>query len=278
MMCREHLAGVEGPVFVLNGDIPLVRSTSLAGLLSDQVESGAACVIGSAVTDGNEGLGRIVRDSSGAFLRIVEHKDATPSELAIREINTGSYAFDGPALFWALDHIRPNNVQKEYYLTDCPTVLKEAGRTVVASPRFDFREAMGVNTRAQLADVERSIQRDTQQALMAEGVTIVAPEMTYIDPRRPHRCRDDRLSAHHDYGPGGDWPQLPHRATRTRSRPGSSSRQHDYPGFWRGLVLRGLRPLQKQIVKSIMNRVSEINIAIETGSIPEDILKCFTNH
>ena len=74
-------------------------------------------------------------------------------------------------------------MQKEYYLTDCPTVLKEAGRTVVASPRFDFREAMGVNTRVQLADVERSIQRDTQQALMAEGVTIVAPEMTYIDPR-----------------------------------------------------------------------------------------------
>ena len=183
MMCREHLAGVEGPVFVLNGDIPLVRSTSLSGLLSDQVESGAACVIGSAVTDANEGLGRIVRDGSGAFLRIVEHKDATPAELAIREINTGSYAFDGPALYWALDHIRPNNVQKEYYLTDCPTVLKQAGRTVVASPRFDFREAMGVNTRAQLADVERSIQRDAQQALMAEGVTIVAPEMTYIDPR-----------------------------------------------------------------------------------------------
>jgi bifunctional UDP-N-acetylglucosamine pyrophosphorylase/glucosamine-1-phosphate N-acetyltransferase len=183
MMCREHLADVEGPVFVLNGDIPLVRSASLAGLLRDQFESRAACVIGSAVTDANEGLGRIVRDASGTFVRIVEHKDATPAERAIREINTGSYLFDGPALLWALDHIKPNNVQKEYYLTDCPSVLKEASRTVAASPRFDFREAMGVNTRAQLADVERSIQQHTQQALMVEGVTIVAPEMTYIDPR-----------------------------------------------------------------------------------------------
>jgi bifunctional UDP-N-acetylglucosamine pyrophosphorylase/glucosamine-1-phosphate N-acetyltransferase len=183
MMCREHLAGVEGPVFVLAGDTPLLKSASLTGLLQDLTEKRAACVIGSAVTDANEGLGRILRDSSGAFVRIVEHKDATPTERAIREINTGCYAFDGPALLWSLDRIQPNNVQKEYYLTDCPTVLKEAGRTVVASPRFDLREALGVNTRAQLAEIERSIQQQTQQSLMAEGVTIVAPEMTYIDPR-----------------------------------------------------------------------------------------------
>jgi bifunctional UDP-N-acetylglucosamine pyrophosphorylase/glucosamine-1-phosphate N-acetyltransferase len=183
MMCREHLAGVEGTVFVLAGDTPLLKSASLAGLLRDLTENRAACVIGSAVTDSNEGLGRIVRDGHGLFERIVEHKDATPEQRAIREINTGCYAFDGPALLWALDEIQPNNAQNEYYLTDCPAVLKHVGRTVVASPRFDLHEAIGVNTRAQLAEVERSIQRQTQQSLMAEGVTIVAPEMTYIDPR-----------------------------------------------------------------------------------------------
>lgn len=183
MMCREQLAAVTGPVFVLAGDTPLLKSQSLARLLEDLTQNRAACAIGSAVTEANEGLGRIVRDAGGAFVQIVEHKDATPEQLAIREINTGCYAFDGPALLWALDHIRPINKQNEYYLTDCPAVLKDAGRTVVASPRFDFREAMGVNTRAQLADVERTIQRDTQQSLMAAGVTIVAPEMTYIDPR-----------------------------------------------------------------------------------------------
>jgi bifunctional UDP-N-acetylglucosamine pyrophosphorylase / glucosamine-1-phosphate N-acetyltransferase len=183
MMCREHLAGVEGPVFVLAGDTPLLKSASLAGLLQDLAGHRAACVIGSALTDANEGLGRIVRDGHGTFEQIVEHKDATPEQRAIREINTGCYAFDGPALLWALDEIQPNNVQKEYYLTDCPAVLKHVGRTVVAAPRFDLHEAMGVNTRAQLAEVERSIQHQTHQGLMAEGVTIVAPEMTYIDPR-----------------------------------------------------------------------------------------------
>jgi bifunctional UDP-N-acetylglucosamine pyrophosphorylase / glucosamine-1-phosphate N-acetyltransferase len=183
MMCREHLAGVEGPVFVLAGDTPLLKSASLAGLLQDLAQHRAACVIGSAVTEANEGLGRIVRDGHGSFERIVEHKDATPEQRAIREINTGCYALDGPALLWALDEIQPNNVQKEYYLTDCPAVLKHVGRSVVASPRFDLHEAMGVNTRAQLAEVERSIQHRTHQALMSEGVTIVAPEMTYIDPR-----------------------------------------------------------------------------------------------
>ena len=132
-------------------------------------------MIGSAVTDANEGLGRIVRDSSGGFRANRGAQRCHAAERAIREINTGCYAFDGPSLLWSLDQIQPNNVQKEYYLTDCPAVLKEAGRTVVASPRFDLREAMGVNTRAQLAEIERSIQQQTQQGLMAEGVTIVAP-------------------------------------------------------------------------------------------------------
>ncbi len=102
MMCREHLAGVEGPVFVLAGDTPLLKSASLTSLLRDLTESRAACVIGSALTDANEGLGRIVRDGHGLFERIVEHKDATPEQRAIREINTGCYAFDGPALLWRL--------------------------------------------------------------------------------------------------------------------------------------------------------------------------------
>lgn len=183
MMCREQLAGHRGPVYVLYGDMPLLRSDSLRGLLNDLFENRAACVIGTAVTDANEGLGRIVRDNAGHFQRIVEQKDATAEERAIREINTGCYAFDGPALLWALDRIKPNNKQNEYYLTDCPALLKEAGNRVVAVPRFDIREALGVNTRVQLAEVERSIQNQTHEKLMLAGVTIVAPEMTYIDPR-----------------------------------------------------------------------------------------------
>jgi bifunctional UDP-N-acetylglucosamine pyrophosphorylase/glucosamine-1-phosphate N-acetyltransferase len=183
MMCREHIGTHQGPVFVLAGDTPLLRSESLRGLLEDLSSNRAACVIGTAVTKATEGLGRIVRDATGEFVRIVEQKDASPEEQAITEINTGCYAFYGPSLLWALDHIRPANKQNEYYLTDCAGVLREAGKRVVAAPRFDVQEAIGVNTRIQLADVERSIQKRTQEALMLAGVTIVAPEMTYIDPR-----------------------------------------------------------------------------------------------
>jgi bifunctional UDP-N-acetylglucosamine pyrophosphorylase / glucosamine-1-phosphate N-acetyltransferase len=183
MVCREHLARHPGPIFVLYGDMPLLRSESLRGLLEDLTSNRAACVIGTAVTEANEGLGRIVRDASGEFVRIVEEKDASPEERSITEINTGCYAFEGPSLLWALDHIRPANKQNEYYLTDCPGVLREAGKRIVAAPRFDVAEAQGVNTRVQLADVERSIQKRTQESLMLSGVTIVAPEMTYIDPR-----------------------------------------------------------------------------------------------
>lgn len=183
MMCREFLREHAGPVLVLAGDTPLLTSQSLCGLVDDLTANKAACVIGTAVTDANEGLGRIVRNTEGEFARIVEQKDASPQERAITEINTGCYAFDGPSLLWALDRIRPNNKQNEYYLTDCPAVLEEAGRRVIAVRRFNVEEAIGVNTRMQLADVERSIQKRTQEALMLAGVTIVSPEMTYIDPR-----------------------------------------------------------------------------------------------
>lgn len=183
MMAAEPLADHHGPILVLAGDTPLLQGQSLVGLLQAQSENDASCVIGTAITDNNQGLGRIVRDSAGGFLRIVEQKDATPEEAAIREINTGCYAFDGRKLFASLQKIRPNNKQGEYYLTDVPGVLKSEGSAVVAAPRFTLTEALGVNTRAQLAEVTHSIGRATLNRLMAEGVTIVSPETTLIDPR-----------------------------------------------------------------------------------------------
>ncbi len=183
MMCREQLASHHGPVLVLAGDTPLLRSESLTGLLRAQAESNAAAVIGTTDTEANQGLGRIVRDAAGDFDRIVEERDATDEQRRIREINTGCYAFDAQSLISALDRIRPDNNQAEYYLTDCPVVLKRDGKRVVAAKVFDVAEAMGVNTRAQLADVTRAIQQATLARLMAAGVSIVAPELTYIDPR-----------------------------------------------------------------------------------------------
>ena len=183
MMCRDQLAEHDGSVLVLAGDTPLLKAESLQSLIEEQTSHQAGCVIGTAVTEANQGLGRIVRDARGEFVGIVEQKDATPEQQAIREINTGCYAFDGPALLSALSRLKTDNEQKEYYLTDCPAILKADGRPVLASAKFDILEAMGVNTRVQLAAVRRAIQEQTLEDLMLAGVTVVSPEQTSIDPR-----------------------------------------------------------------------------------------------
>ena len=153
-MAADALADHDGPVLVLAGDTPLLRPNSLIGLLDELNSRSAVAVIGTAITENNQGLGRVVRDADGQFERIVEEKDATADQKQIREINTGCYAFDSKSLFEALSEIKPLNSQGEYYLTDCPAILKSKGRTVSAVASFDIHEAMGVNTREQLAEVE----------------------------------------------------------------------------------------------------------------------------
>ena len=150
-LLRDH----DGPVLVLAGDTPLLQAGSLQGLLDELTLNSAKCVVGSAITENNHGLGRIVRSSCGDFDSIVEEKDATDEQRAITEINTGCYAFDSVALFSSLKEVQPLNSQGEYYLTDCPRILKERGERVVAAARLDIHEAMGVNTQEQLADVEK---------------------------------------------------------------------------------------------------------------------------
>ncbi len=183
MMCRPQLATHHGPVLILAGDTPLLRQESLSALLEAQRDQRAPAIIGTAHTPANQGLGRIVRDAAGRFEKIVEEKDASPEQKLIQEINTGCYAFDGPQLLAALDQIRPDNSQAEYYLTDCPKVLLKAGHPVLALPAFNIAEALGVNTRVQLAEVTQTIQRTTLERLMLSGVTIVNPAQTEIDPR-----------------------------------------------------------------------------------------------
>lgn len=183
MMCRDNLSSHDGPVLVLTGDAPLMRPESFKALLDEFNAQQAACVIGTAETQFNQGLGRIVRGSDGEFLKIVEQKDASPAELAIREINVGCYVFDCRSLFEALGEIQPNNRQKEYYLTDCAAILKAKGKRVVASKKLDIVEALGVNTRSELAKVHRALQQRFLEKLMVEGVTIVDPAQVSIDLR-----------------------------------------------------------------------------------------------
>ena len=181
MMAESELDGHDGSVLILAGDTPLLQGTSLKALLDAQTREHAACVIGTADTADNEGLGRVVRNADGHFECIVEHKDASEAQLLITEINTGCYAFDGPLLLSSLRKLQPNNVQAEYYLTDCPRILMDEGHKVAASCSLTIQEAIGVNNRVQLAEVRSHIQRDLQNAIMLSGVTIVDPGQTSID-------------------------------------------------------------------------------------------------
>lgn len=154
MMCREALVKHDGPVFILAGDSPMVQVSSLRAVLSEFVAEWPACLLGTATKPDPTGLGRIVRDAAGDFLAIVEEKDATPAEQAITEVNMSTYVFQAADLLWALDQLNADNAQHEYYLTDCPGVLKAAGKRVVAANVLQPCEALSINTPAELAAVE----------------------------------------------------------------------------------------------------------------------------
>jgi bifunctional UDP-N-acetylglucosamine pyrophosphorylase/glucosamine-1-phosphate N-acetyltransferase/UDP-N-acetylglucosamine pyrophosphorylase len=164
MVCRPELAGHEGPVLIVTGDSPMIQADSLLRLLDEFDRRRPACLLGTAHRDDPAGLGRIVRDREGNFLDIVEEKDATPDQRRIREVNLSCYVFAGPDLLYALDHIRPANSQAEFYLTDCPGVLRRAGRPVEALPLLKPVEALSINTPAELAVVEAALTAQGESA------------------------------------------------------------------------------------------------------------------
>jgi bifunctional UDP-N-acetylglucosamine pyrophosphorylase/glucosamine-1-phosphate N-acetyltransferase len=129
------------------------------------------------------GFGRILRDSAGRFLRIVEDRDCSAEEKAIHEINPSCYVFDLPGLWEALDHLDTSNAQGEYYLTDAPALLMAMHRKVLALPVLEPNDILGVNTRQHLAQAHAIMQERIQNHWMDEGVSIVDPRNTYIDSR-----------------------------------------------------------------------------------------------
>jgi bifunctional UDP-N-acetylglucosamine pyrophosphorylase/glucosamine-1-phosphate N-acetyltransferase/UDP-N-acetylglucosamine pyrophosphorylase len=157
MMCRDQIAGHVGPVLILAGDSPLVQATSLRALLAEFVARQPACLIGTAHKADPAGLGRIVRGPAGEFAAIVEEKDASPEERRITEVNLSTYVFRPDALLSALERLTANNVQGEYYLTDCPGVLKAAGEQVIALPVLQSCETLSINNPAELAAVEEEM-------------------------------------------------------------------------------------------------------------------------
>jgi bifunctional UDP-N-acetylglucosamine pyrophosphorylase/glucosamine-1-phosphate N-acetyltransferase len=175
------LKGFDGTVLVLCGDVPLVRPETLAALLDAHRRAKAACSILSVTLADGGRYGRIVRGPEHEFVRIVEAKDATPNELAIREINTGLYAFEARDLGSAIRKVGNANAQGEYYLTDVPEILLAEGLRVQAVPAGSADEVLGVNTFAELADAAARMRDRIVGSFMADGVEIRDPATTWID-------------------------------------------------------------------------------------------------
>ncbi|HEY3096666.1 MAG TPA: bifunctional UDP-N-acetylglucosamine diphosphorylase/glucosamine-1-phosphate N-acetyltransferase GlmU [Acidimicrobiia bacterium] len=171
----------EDDLLVVPGDAPLLRAETLVALARAHREADAAATALTAVLDDPAGYGRVVRDENGDVDHVVEQSDATPDELEIQEINTSIYCFRRGLLAPALRRLNPENAQGEYYLTDAISVLKETGHVVVGVVAEDPYEIVGVNDRAQLAEVEAALRRRINRRWMREGVSMTDPERIYVD-------------------------------------------------------------------------------------------------
>jgi bifunctional UDP-N-acetylglucosamine pyrophosphorylase/glucosamine-1-phosphate N-acetyltransferase len=179
LQTEPALRGATGTLVLLSGDVPLLRSETLRALVRRHEQRAAAATVLTADVPSPDGYGRIVREE-GQIAAIVEHKDASPREREIREINSGVYAFDVGPLFDALREIGSSNAQGEYYLPDLVRIYRGRGLAVETLKLEDPHEILGVNSRRELAAVAAILRSNKNDALMASGVTIVDPATTYI--------------------------------------------------------------------------------------------------
>lgn len=180
MQAKDYLKGKKGKVLVLNGDVPLIRPETLNKLIEKSVENKEYATLLTAIYDNPTGYGRIVRDEGGNIEAIVEEKDTTPSQKEIKEINAGIYCFDIEELLLALDKVKPNNAQEEYYLTDVIQIMNEKGLKTGAVIVEDNTEILGINDRVQLEMLTKVLQMRINTEHMRRGVTIEDVNTTFI--------------------------------------------------------------------------------------------------
>jgi bifunctional UDP-N-acetylglucosamine pyrophosphorylase/glucosamine-1-phosphate N-acetyltransferase len=181
MAGRDSLEPLGGLLVVFYGDCPLIPAALLQALVEQQRKSTAAGTLVSGEFEDPTGYGRVIRDSAGRVYAIVEQKAGTPEQLAIREINVGIYCFRGE-LFWEhIGQLRPNNPACEYYLTDMIEILVHAGYTIDAHRAANPADLLGINTRVELAAVDRAFRERKVRELMLAGVTIEKPETVTVD-------------------------------------------------------------------------------------------------
>ena len=181
LSARDALRGFSGDLLILPGDVPLVGGDTLEHFVHFHREGGYAASVLTADIGNPFGYGRIVRRNDNEVDSIVEHRDASPEVLQIQEINSSIYVFKTPELFAALAHVGNRNSQSEYYLTDVIGILTGEQEKVGAWKTASPVEILGINTRQELAAIDHFLRQQKCEVLMAEGVTIVDPESTFID-------------------------------------------------------------------------------------------------
>ncbi|HLU58361.1 MAG TPA: bifunctional UDP-N-acetylglucosamine diphosphorylase/glucosamine-1-phosphate N-acetyltransferase GlmU [Pseudonocardia sp.] len=172
---------LSGPVVVTYGDTPLLQPPTLAALVADHTASGAPLTLLTSEVDDPTGYGRVLRESDGTVTRIVEEVDATPEQRALREVNSGVYAFDAAFLSGAIDHLRSHNNQGELYLTDLVKIAHDDDLDVRGVRCDDDWQVRGVNDRVQLAAMRAELNRRLLERWMYEGVTVIDPATTWVD-------------------------------------------------------------------------------------------------
>ena len=180
---RDALGELKGPVVVLSGDSPLVRSQTIASLVEETHGNHRACTVLTMRPADPTGYGRIDRAEDGSVLAIIEHKDCTEEQRRrLVECNSGIYCFCGCRLSKNIDSLTNDNVQGEYYLTDMVGIYVKMGEPVAAIECADETELLGVNSRIQLAEATRIMQRRINTHLMGEGVTMLDPSLVWVGP------------------------------------------------------------------------------------------------
>jgi len=180
IVAKHVFENYDGDIFILCGDVPLLRHETLSTMLECHRQSGAACTVLTAVMADPSKYGRIIRDDNGHVLRIVEYKDASEEQRLINEINTGIYCFDAKSLFAALSKINNNNNQNEYYLTDTLEILNAENKIVNSVLLDDFVEASGINSQEQLAELETAFYNRIKSHWLNNGVVIENPSSVLI--------------------------------------------------------------------------------------------------
>ncbi|MBI3650653.1 MAG: bifunctional UDP-N-acetylglucosamine diphosphorylase/glucosamine-1-phosphate N-acetyltransferase GlmU [Acidobacteria bacterium] len=180
MAAREVLQSRTAPLIVTAGDVPMMQGAMLKRLLETHNQEHNDATVLTVKMDEPFGYGRIIRDAEGRYLRCVEQKDGTPEELAVKEINVSIYCFNPASLLGALAHLKADNAQQEFYLTDVPEILLRQGQRLGVFCYEHTEEVRGINTRVELAELERQLRDQKLRELMLAGVTIVDPATTYI--------------------------------------------------------------------------------------------------